>query len=679
VSVAWIIAIEKYADKNLRINPVGSSALDFAELMLESRIAKVVLSTSLRPDAYTERLSNLEARGVIRKGAALADFLEALDEIRGTETLLLYWLGHGIMARSRKLLSADSTVSDLRAISVDSLLAKLRAPEYPRLQIGFFESCAQVVTTDPVTLDLGQGSNTPTRQFFYYAASAGETAAGVTEAKSFSGQVLDALKRSPKLPPDSPLEFFDALRISLGKMPLRSRPFLQRTDESGDIWSSGDPGTSGDLDEAGRLAGLSESQFSFLWLPIRTMKAKPVELARAYRGQKLPQFIEELRTLDPLKAAPELLEKAIRQLKLELEFEPLCLRLRLLFADWLALYSRVLEEDLMGEPERAEDLPRLLLNVLDQRNEESGVRSFLKLLELAARHARQRQPQASVALAHALVDHPRLQHPYRELLEQMPTPVNSLFLLLAIEWDPRTSSSSLIDAWIHSSAHKGFDPRDVPRGKPLAEQINAVIERAIQQFPEHVFRFELLLPNDLLCMPRNLLEFIDPDLGTCTWLEAEHPISVRWHDRMKGDERFRPGTWRASYNKLKDSIGDPLSCEWRPGDPSQGGSGDFVALSFPGPSPSDPARNRTQFFSELLKGKPYMCWPRNQAQDVPQFKEAVRTLLATAQIMRLPQQLSERRAEPLLEDLILLMDEAHRNPYNDSEHLTDTPQRGTDD
>jgi hypothetical protein len=267
---------------------------------------------------------------------------------------------------------------------------------------------------------------------------------------------------------------------------------------------------------------------------------------------------------------------------------------------------------------------------------------------------------------------------YACLLEEMPVVNDYLFLLLAIDWEPSTRTASLIDAWIYPGINGGFDTRELPTRKCLAEQISATIQRAIQEFPERPLRIELLSPKELLCVPRDLLELLDPDLGTCTWLEAEHPITFRWHDRMKGDERFFPGTWKAASFALRDEIGraTSLSCEWRPRADDERGNGHFVGLTFPGPCPSDSGRNRAQFFGEILKGKPYMCWPRNESHDLGSFKAAVGRLLANSKLTNLPITLRNERSELAITNLVVLIDEADRNPYNDLDNFTETGQRG---
>lgn len=680
-AIAWIIAVEKYVGAELSVKqPVGMWALEFAELMLSRGVGKVVLSVSLSDVAsYGPRLLELEGRGVVRTGAEQADVQNALALVRGKGALLLYWVGHGIMAPSRQLLCADSRrFSELRVVSADSLLKRLRAPEYPRLQIGFLECCAQVAMIAPAILDLGGDGKTATSQFFYHAASAGETASGSTEKVGFSSTVLQALRVSKTFPPDPPTPFFDGLKESLGQIPLQTRPFLQRTEESGDVWSSGDPSKPDAVFDAAIVAGLAQSQFDCLWRPLRTAGVKPVEVARAYRDESLSALIDDLHAAQPLSLAPDLLDRAARQLRLQREFEPKCLRLRLLFQDWLGLYDRLIADEPIGKPERIEDLPRLLLGVLDQGRQENGLRSFLKLLELARRRARKHEPEASVAIREHMAGHSLLGPLYLRVVEEMPEEHKPLYLLLAVGWEPSTKTASLTKAWISPGVHSGFDPRELPKVGKLAEQINVVVQTVIEQFPERPLCVELLSPNDLLCMPREFLELVDTDLETCTWLEAQHGITLRWHNRMMGaDEKYFRGSWTQRGLAVRASAenAESLSCEWRSPAQGAGGNGHVVCLTFPGPCPSDPRRNRSQFFDELKMGAPYMCWPREVPQDLESFMRAVAKLFAKAQLKSLPLAVRDGRQEPLLSDLVVLIDEPSRNPYVD--HFKEIGQRGS--
>ena len=133
---AWIVAITKFAKPTLPPirQSVGVWALEFAELMLSHGVPKIVLSTSLDIEnpAYKGRLASLEAQGVVRTGADVGDLQDALLKLHGKGCLMTYWVGHGISAPNRQLLCADSTsMADLRTITIESLLRRLRSGGLP--------------------------------------------------------------------------------------------------------------------------------------------------------------------------------------------------------------------------------------------------------------------------------------------------------------------------------------------------------------------------------------------------------------------------------------------------------------------------------------------------------------------------------------------------------------------
>jgi hypothetical protein len=672
--VAWIVAIEQYAGPELKIESVGLWALELAELMVSLEVPKIVLSTSLRNQpAYASRLTVLEEKGVIRTNADRGDIENALQKVQGTGTLLIYWAGHGIMAPARQLLCADSRTSDLRTIEIDGLLKRLRAREYPRLQIGFLECCAQVVTTTPASLDLGGDGNASTRQFFYHAASAGETATATTKKPGFSSTVLQALRGLQTLPPD-PVLFFGQLKTALGNLPLQTRPFLERTEESGDIWSSGDPNRPNESFDAASVAELTQSQFEHLWRTVRNTRVKPVELARAYRDGKLGVLKTDLAAAEPFSTAPDLLGRAAAQLELQKRFEPLCRRLHLLLRDWLGVYDRFAADGLTDKPEVAEDIPRLMLCALDKPAPDSWRRAFLRFLLLAARHTEKKNADADTLRA-ALRNDPETGPYFDSVLSELPLEDDRLYLLLDVDWEPNTKTASLVNAWIYPGLLAHFDARPVASEGKLAQQIEAVVQKVLYEFPRRQLLVELLAPNELLSTPRELLEVVDAEIDTRTWLEAEQAITLRWRDRMKG--KFKRGTWAQKWEEVWGSACNAasLSCAWQPGrDPGE--DDHLVGLSIPGPCPEEPKRNSADFFGELIKGAPYMCWPRNEVSQADEFRKAADKFFAGSKLKTLSLDLPPKRTDPMLRDLVLLIDEPKRNPYEDPEHLTETAQRG---
>ncbi len=674
---AWIVAVEKYgtggagaAPDGLDVQaPIGGWALDLAKVLLDRDAAtKIVLNASLGPRAeYSERLEALQKRGVTPTGAARDDLENALASLEGKGTLLIYWVGHGIMDPERRyLLCADSRrAGDLRVLSVDSLSTHFRSARFPRTQMGFFDCCAQVVG-NPNVLNLGGDGKTATEQFLYYAASAAQVAAADTTREGFSSTVIQALTASQAFPP-VPKPFFRMLGDRLDALPLATRPVkLQWTEGSGESWSRQGGAATAELNEA-RRAKLGWSQFEHLWREAKLCTTAD-KLSIALRNREIPAFLDTLRKENPSAAAVDLVQDAWGRLAIELALEDKCVDLGLFWHDWLALYEQVCLLDLLGKADRLDDLPQLMLTVLDQANREKGWRSLIRLLELAARRA----PNAK--LLAAIKGHANLGPLYEDAVRKLPKDNDRLYLLLGLNYEPNAKTASLAKSSLFSGGKP--DPtwsEDLPPGT-LAEQINALIQRALER--EQSLVVELLLPNDLLSAPRAMLEIVNEDLDTRTWIEAEYAVVVRWHDRMKDKEgKYHPGTWRAAAKDARaraDQVAK-LVCAWS-------GEGkldcNVVGLSFPGPSPADPKRNRGAFFQELLRGAPYMCWPRETPADTGVFRKAVCDLIERNDVARLPDALrdAKRQDTEALTDLILLIDEPERNPYD--LRFQDPAQRG---
>jgi len=416
--VAWAIAIEKYGEPNLKISDVGAWALDFLETMQSKGAHKLILSSSLLVEsAYAGRIDTLTRKDLIRRGADVADIQNILDEICG-DALILYWVGHGIMAPSRQLLCADSRrMDDLRCIDAGSLLKHLRSAEFPRLQIGFFECCAQVVTRGVGSTSLGGDGTAPTRQYFYYASSAAETASASTARPGFSSSVLQALASVPEIPPD-PEALFSELNTSFNNLVGSTRPaYLELTSGSGDLWSSGFTSHVTQIEAAAAVAQLTRSQFERLWKHALNSGKTAVEFADVLLANELPAFIAAFRASSPTSAEPTLLERAWEHIELEREFEPRCLGLRLLWPQWQTLYKQVANEEMRTADTAPTNLPDLLLGIIDQQDPRKRLPDFVKILELAAR--RSSQARAAKELRRAIRERPDLSPVYKAVLSNL--------------------------------------------------------------------------------------------------------------------------------------------------------------------------------------------------------------------------------------------------------------------
>jgi hypothetical protein len=674
--VVWAVAVEKYDGSDLTLKqPVGLWALEFAETLLEKGAPRVILTTSLRfENEYAQRIEKLEQTGLVqRTGADQADIQNALQLVRGGDALMIYWVGHGIMAPHRQMLCADSAgATATRSITVESLLKRLRSAEYAPLQIGFLECCAQVVTTTPASLDLGGDGATARDQYFYYAASAAQIASASTARPGFSSTILQNLAGLQTIPPQ-PAEFFSVLRAAFDKLSGQLRPFqMERTDGSGDVWSSGYSSAFKQIDEAAELAQLTRSEFQRVWRHALKSGRSAVEFAAAFSNGAVAAFVQDFRIAQPNSAEPEFLERALQQLKIERTYAPLCLNLKLLWREWLAFYNRIAREQMLNTSQVAEDLPGLLLNVLNQVTAEKRLRDFANLIELAARRS---QDLAAGQIRQTIRHDPDLGQAYAALTNAMAQQDDRLYLLLDVEWEPNTRAAALKKAWIHPGLDGLYDEREIAAGS-LVEQINATVQDVLEEYPERSLTIELLSPNELFSVPMDFLRFVDPDLEIAMWLEAAYPITVRWKTRLQ-DKKYR-GTWKQRALQVipRAQAANSLVCLWRP--PTVTDIGYHVqALAFPGPSPTQPARNKAMFFGELVKGEPLMCWPRNDVADADAFRVASDQFFSRQSLQQLPEALREGRNDPLLRELVVLIDLPDRNPYINEQPLTGTGQRGT--
>lgn len=674
----WIVAVERYGASGggggLDIPaPIGEQALTLAsEVARRAPAARIVLSCSLPDNAvYQGMLAQLPAL-VLQTEATQAALQNALPALHGEGTLLIYWVGHGVMASDeRLLLCADSSnIKALRGIDVDSLLVHLRSKEFPRTQLGFFDACAQVVPQPASVLKLGNPVPVPTDQYFYFSAAAAQVAAASAGPRSFSGAVLSALADPARPFPPEPAPLFADLGRRFEELQLSTRAFpLQRTNGSGDMWDYVGAQADNALDSFARAAHCSPREFEHL----RSAAAGCVDdqaLCDALRDRKMDRLLDEVdRTAGETQRVRALiLRDAWQRLRFARELEAACLRIGLSWAEWQDLREQVVSLDNLGGSVAPDSLSNLLAGLLDQANPERGSDSCIRLLALAARRARRNKP----ALANQFEAEVRGARPLAErwsaAVNVLPKPDGPVFLLIGLQIEPHGGVLSVGDTWLYQDNEVDHSWEAKPILGTVVEQLNELIQIAKVRYGPLIV--ELLAPSELLCSPRELFELVNSDLGTSTWLEAQSVLVLRWHDRMKGATRFAPGDWvEQAQARVASMAGTAdLDIGWLNELPP----GHIVGLPFPGPTPAFPKRNRVAFFDALLKGDPWMCWPRVEHADLDAFKQRVRDFIrdhggaragqphALAEALR---QERRRGQDPILCSLWLFIDDPKRNPY----------------
>lgn len=678
----WIVAIERYGADSVRAKgpidisePIGRMAIELAIAFAKREpTATIILSVSLPDtDAYKAQLTALPFNITVT-GAAQSDLRKALTLLQGSGHLLTYWVGHGIMSKDKRLvLTADSEgLDDLRAYDVDSILRHLRSRVYPRMQIGFFDACANVFPQATVTT-LGGPGDVSTDQYFYFAASAGQVTPANTLLGGFSGTVISELTDPLReFPPDAKKLFAD-LRRRFDEARLSTRAFpLQWTEASGESWSRQGGAHDEMLSQHARAAWCTVGEFEQL----RASAGGCVDdatLSQALREETLDDLLLKLRQTckEPIKVA--LLTDAWSRLSLARALEDPCVALGLPWQDWLALQNQVTALNNLHQAPPPDGIVDLLLTVLSQTRPERGWDALVKLLGLAARRVRQTDFRRADAILEAVRRQRVLQPRIEEALASLPKAEGPVFLLIGLLYEVAEKKISLAHTWIYD-ADGELDPQwshVAASGSSPVEYVNALIEIAKELYSDRTLIIELLAPDDLLCSPREFLELVDPDLKTRVWLEADNVIVLRWHNRMKGDARFQPGTWKRRAREIQHQLSGAVSltCAWA-GDSREGL---ILGLPFAGPSIDAPQRNRGEFFTELKRGVPFMCWPRASPSNLAVFKQSVCDFVETNGIADAPSDRLFSLAEALriakqdsqsdLLDLWMFVDDPVRNPY----------------
>ncbi len=685
-TVAWIVAIEYYGVKGAAEGglaspgPVGKLALELAEAITErDSQTRILLSHSLpETETYRLQLARLPA-SILQTDATQQDIQNALNLLHGEGTLLIYWIGHGVMSSNRRLLlCADSVdIANLRTIDVDSLLTRLRGSEFPRTQMGFFDACAQLVPSSNA-LSLGGRTEVPTRQYFYFSASAAQVAAADTGPSGFSGTVIKLLTDPDREFPPNPSPLFADLERRFDDLQLSTRAFpLQRTNGSGEIWDSIEGEHT--WDHFARAARCSLCEFDHLRISAGGY-IDDETLSTALRFYDLDAMLERLD--EPGNDVPlvhrHLVKDAWERLQLARALELLCVGIGLSWSEWQELCQQVVALDNL-KTSSADSVASLMLNLLDQGNPDRGLDSCIRVLSLARRRANRKAPGLVGNFETEARALPQLAGRWDAAVMTLPRPDGPVFLLLGLHRDSQSGTLSIAESWLYHDNEIDSAWKVSPVVGSLVEQINEFIQMAKIRY-DRPLTVELLAPSALLCSPRELFELVDSELGTNTWLEAENTVVLRWYDRMKGNLRFMPGNWmHQAQSRLSYLGGNPnIDIEWI----DEPVTAHIVGLPFPGPSTSEPKRNKEPFFKALLKGDPWMCWPRVEPGDSIAFKSRVREFiqlhgvsegrqpLAIAEALRLARSHGENSD---LCSLWLLIDDPKRNPFK--WNFTETNQR----
>ncbi|MGJ7497841.1 hypothetical protein ACSFA8_22555 [Variovorax sp. RT4R15] len=622
------------------------------------------LSHGKRPE-YDDALARLAADGVIPKTARSADLLDHLANAQGSDVLIVYWIGHGILRNERRMaLTADSRdAAHLHALDLSSLLTHTRSALFAPLQFGFIDCCAQVIQTQPTVTQLSGDGVVSREQHFFFASSASETTStAVLPNQGFTNCVLQTFEHVA-WPPEA-LGLQDELMQKLRSDGSRKWiSDLHWTTGSGDLFSR--QRNAGDAElvrQHAQLAGLSVAALALLSREAG-QSVSLEELSTALRNRQMEALIQRQRGQPSGAGSASALSDAFRSVQIVRRFLPVAERLMLNWQKWLALGEDVLRREGQELSIDPGTLEALMLRISDTSDRERSLASLARLLVGAASmvHEAQAQPRDELL---ALLHKSRLLRPWvRQAREERRPPDAPVLLQVSMRLDVAGEFAIIDDAWLEDVERETLDVPEPSRR--FAKQLNELVQNVGQRYPSRPLVIELLAPSELLCAPREWLEFRNELLDVSISLDKEWPVVVRWRDRLVPGlaADCQAAQWKRRHSALLEQLraGSPMGCVFRPSTADSV----VVGLTFPGPTPADRGRNRARFFSELMAGHPFMCWPREPVANADEFASAASDLIHSSTLIGLPAALKDAKAggHPTLTDMVLLMDVPERNPF----------------
>jgi hypothetical protein len=301
------------------------------------------------------------------------------------------------------------------------------------------------------------------------------------------------------------------------------------------------------------------------------------------------------------------------------------------------------------------------------------------LIEFLLRAARERPADhACRELAHWLASQER----WRDLLaaaqnrlEQEARGVGRVL----VEISAADNAWRVTHAWVWPE-WKDF-PETVPHsGEELCVEIAGLMNEAQIDYAE--VHLELLVPEDLLHFERGLLAW--ENYGDAIDPENNHPIVLRWKDRMRAtprEFRYQTGLWQRTAMLVRDRARPFGQAYWVKrgcdihrfrSDVAAGNAGELIGI---------PVTSEASTRAEVIRlicncGLPYACWPRVTPADARSTADSIDRLLPEHHFDDVPAALfhKRRQGDPALNDLLLLWDDPGRNPYDAK--FTEVMQRG---
>jgi len=731
---AVVVAIEDYPKLGAAwaLPGVGKQAAGFAHWLVRDR---QIPPAHVKVFASGADLAPFADLGISPQEIELAEagpinrFFPQLKETWPDGRLLfIYWVGHGFVGRdgSRRLILSDAIPAQKTNLDIDQLVHLLRshlAGSF-RQQIAIIDTCARFFETLQSASGLPDGGLSreeflleAVEQNFYFAASSGEY--GTKDW--FGPYILDQLRELPadQWPPDwrwtrdrVDKEFEKVLKEAGAKQQpvwLEYRRGLDPVSIRESVSARGVLPTLSDIQAVSQRSGfpvdhlrrLSELAAKCESLANAESRDKLYNLMGAERALNRPDGTRADHNLDLLRLIAGVIERGaigslvdhIREMESDSDaaycfglaansvknnkmrqFWSLLAGVELPLTRARALYkiARGLHAGEV-EPGSLEEIVHLLCDLKPDE----------PLVEFLLRAAREWPKNPS---CERLNDWLESQQAWTDILAKLRDRLHreahsTSRLLVAIG---HTENGWRVKrAWLWSAAADSpSELAPVELQGDLGSDINALLNEAEALSAGETVHLEVLVPGELLHLERGLLLF--NNRGAPLDPEELHPVVLRWQDRMVApvrETRYQTGLWKKTSALIRERLGSQRRAFWfergcKIADfrrqLEKGEAGELIGIPL-----SSEASSREELIGLICNaGLPFACWPRCATVDLETAASLVDGLLRQHQFEEIPGAFfAQRECEgQALEDILLLWDDAQRNPYD--RKYADMSQKG---
>jgi hypothetical protein len=724
---AIVIAVESYASlgEAWNLEGVGEQAAEFVKWLTADRGVPVTNVQVFQSGAKIRSFTDL--------GVPMGQIVNATGDLINKfianigahwplgEILLIYWVGHGFVARDggRRLIFGDAERNYKTNLDVGQLVQLLRsnlAGCFHR-QIAFIDTCATFFEELQSSADLPPGGLNPgaprqgIEQYFYFAASSGEYAT----KNAFGPRVLALLREVPagEWPP-APRRLRDKIEDTFDRIAaersVEQQPVWLEYREGDTTSTRGVLPTLADIHDLSLRAGFPVRQLRTLVelaakcsrlaqragrdqlygciqtrrplnRPVESISDTRLDLMRLIAGvieqgeiDTLAKCIVEIEgNSDPAVR----FERAAKSVEIMRYFWPFLVAIKIPFARALVLFKA--DRRLRAENYEPGSLEEILDLLIDLRVPEPFV-------EFLVRVARERRGDPNCdALQNALDQKVEWAPVLTKVNKRLVTESTAIRYLL-LEIGKRDEIYRVTHSWLWSAS--GSAPRELdaldPKGD-LASDVATLLNQAECEGGGLV-SLELLVPDTFFHLERGRLAW--RSRGSLIDPERRHPVALRWRDRMEArprDPSYQTGRWKRVAESIRERlnptgrafwIARSLTCDEFCQKFDAGQFGELIGIPFA--SDGDDRDHLVEYVCN--GGIPYACWPRCSTVDFPAAELSIQKLTVQYQFDDIPSILLQCRLEeasqttnPLV-DVILLWDDPRRNPYESK--FGDVGQRG---